>query len=157
MFTVSVKRGADLTTESNSGALLKDTQEKPGTGPPTSRVLDEPLCYLPLFLKQLFILFKPSLADSEQWQESTLWPKIDWSMIQSRTASLLTHQTVPAVSPFPVGVGQVTVFVPPGAAVGQGTVTQGDVIVWVNGGPRPALVVGHSITWGSLTIISNNS
>lgn len=65
-----------------------------------------------------------------------------------------THHTVPVVSPVSVEVGQVTVFVPPGATVGQGTVTEGDVIVWVNGSPGPALMVGHSITWGSSTIIN---
>lgn len=56
-----------------------------------------------------------------------------------------THHAVPGVSPVPVEVGQVTVLVPPGAAVGQGAVTQGNVIIRVNGGPGSALVVGHGI------------
>lgn len=61
--------------------------------------------------------------------------------------SLLTHHAVPVVSPVPIEVGQVTVFVPPGAAVGQGAVTQRDVVIRVNSGPGPALVVRHRITW----------
>ena len=65
----------------------------------------------------------------------------------------ITHQTVPAVSPFAVQVGQVTVLVPPGAAVGQGAVTQRDVIIRVDSGPGSALVVGHGVTWGLSTIV----
>lgn len=62
-------------------------------------------------------------------------------------SSLLTHQAVSAVPPLPIEVGQVTVFVPPGTTVSQGTVPQSDVVVWVNGGPGSALVVGHGIAW----------
>lgn len=59
--------------------------------------------------------------------------------------SRLTHHAVPVVSPVPVEVGQVTVLVPPGAAVGQSAVTQGNVIIQVNSGPGTALVIRHSI------------
>lgn len=58
----------------------------------------------------------------------------------------ITHHAVPVVSPVPVEVGQVAVLVPPSSTVAQGAVTQGNVIVWVNGGPGLALVVGHSVT-----------
>lgn len=59
--------------------------------------------------------------------------------------SRLTHHAVPVVSPVPVEVGQVTVLVPPGTAVGQSAVTQGNVIIQVNSGPGTALVIRHSI------------
>lgn len=62
---------------------------------------------------------------------------------------------MPVVSPVPVEVRQVAVFVPPGTAVAQSAVTEGDVIVRVNGGPGLALVVGHSVTWRQSTIFSN--
>lgn len=68
---------------------------------------------------------------------------------QYTDSSLFTHHTVPVVSPVSIEVGQVTVFVPPGTTVGQGTVAEGNVIIWVNSSPGPALVVGHSITWRS--------
>lgn len=66
--------------------------------------------------------------------------------IRKQNCLFLSYQTVPVVSPSPIEIGQVTVLVPPGTAVGQGTVAQGDVVVWVDGGPGPAQVVGHGIT-----------
>lgn len=71
--------------------------------------------------------------------------------------SPLTHHAVPVVSPVPIEVGQVTVFVPPGAAVGQSAVTQRDVVIRVNSGPGPALVVSHSITWRTRAAGKNNA
>lgn len=71
--------------------------------------------------------------------------------------SPLTHHAVPVVSPVPIEVGQVTVFVPPGAAVGQSAVTQRDVVIRVNSGPGPALVVRHSITWRTRAARKNNT
>lgn len=62
---------------------------------------------------------------------------------------------MPVVSPVPIEVGQVAVLVPPGAAVAQGAVAQGDVIVRVDGSPGLALVVGHSIAWRTSTLFSN--
>lgn len=60
---------------------------------------------------------------------------------------------MPVVSPVPVEVGQVAVLVPPGAAVAQGAIAQGDAIVRVNGSPGLALVVGHSIPWRPSTLM----
>lgn len=71
--------------------------------------------------------------------------------------SLLTHHAVPVVSPVTIEVGQVTVFVPPGAAVGQSAVTQRNVVIRVNSGPGPALVVRHSITWRTRAAGKNNT
>lgn len=58
----------------------------------------------------------------------------------------MTHHTVPVVSPFAVEVSQVTVFVPPGPAVREGAVAEGDVIIGVDRRPGPTLVIGHRIT-----------
>ena len=61
------------------------------------------------------------------------------------------HHAVSVVAPSPVEVGQVTVLVPPGPAVGQGAVSQSDVVVRVHRGPRTSLVVGHSVAWAEET------
>lgn len=74
------------------------------------------------------------------WSKHTHSPR-DLPVFLSR----LTHHAVPVVSPVPVEVGQVTVLVPPGTAVGQSAVTQGNVIIQVNSGPGTALVIRHSI------------
>lgn len=68
----------------------------------------------------------------------------------------ITHHAVPVVSPVPVKVGQVAVLVPPGAAVAQGAVAQGDVVVRVDGSPGLALVVGHSVAWRPSTLVSKH-
>lgn len=55
---------------------------------------------------------------------------------------------MPGLSVFPVKVGPMTVFVPPGSLVGHCTVGDSDVIVLVLGRERSALVVTQRVTWG---------
>lgn len=48
---------------------------------------------------------------------------------------------------FAVEVGPVAVLVPPGPFVGQGAVSDGDVVVSVFCGEGSALVVAERVTW----------
>lgn len=58
-----------------------------------------------------------------------------------------TYLTVTVVTIFPHEVDTMTVFIPEGAFVGQGTVCDGDIIVIVIGGEGSTLVVSHGVTW----------
>lgn len=58
-----------------------------------------------------------------------------------------TYLTVTGVTIFSHEVDTMTVLVPEGAFVGQGAVSDSDVIVIVVGGERSTLVVSHGVTW----------
>lgn len=58
----------------------------------------------------------------------------------------MTDLTVSGLAVFSVEVGPVAVFVPPGSFVGQGTVSDSNVIVSVFCRERPALVVAERVT-----------
>lgn len=59
----------------------------------------------------------------------------------------MTHLTVSGLAIFAVEVGPVAVLVPPGSFVGQGTVSDSDVVVPVFRREGPALVVAQRVTW----------
>lgn len=128
------------------------------SNPTTLQSEDVLLCWLPLLFTYLFLNSLIMLSGLLHF----MIEKLDFAgTIQQSAAyvtgaaSRLTHHTVSVVSPFAVQVGQMTVFVPPGTTVGEGTVTQSDVIVIVNRCPGSALVVGHGIAWGSSITFSN--
>lgn len=58
-----------------------------------------------------------------------------------------SYLTVTFVAIFPHEVDTVTVFIPKGAFVGQGTVGHSDIVIIVVSGEGPTLVVGHGVTW----------
>lgn len=66
------------------------------------------------------------------------------------------HLTVSGLAILPIEVGPVTVLVPPGPFVGQGTVGHGDVIVTVLRGEGPTLMVGKRVAWNRRDQISHS-
>lgn len=61
-----------------------------------------------------------------------------------------TYLTVTGVTVFSHEVDTMTVLIPEGAFVGQGAVSDGNIIVIVIGGERSTLVVSHGVTWENM-------
>lgn len=58
-----------------------------------------------------------------------------------------TYLTVTRVTIFSHEVDTMTVLIPEGAFVGQGAISDSNVIVIVVGGERSTIVVSHGVTW----------
>ena len=65
-----------------------------------------------------------------------------------------TYLTMTFVSVFPHQVHAVTVLVPEGSLIGQGAVGDGGVVVVVEGGEGPSVVVAEGVPWWRKHIIT---
>lgn len=63
-------------------------------------------------------------------------------------SSPVTYLTVFGLPVSAIGVGQVTVLVPPATMMGQGTVAEGNIIVSVKSCKLPSIVVSKSVPCG---------